>query len=136
MILKDLSFSDFLSVLFTAQLWRLSNESKLESLYSSSWEFDNNTWTIPTEDKEDYIKVTEGLNSGKVLAVDGEDVVLDDEAVKSTSSQLWIKGPKNSDGYFWLKHKGTGKFLSLFIHKVKGERTTLISVKGKATNVT
>ena len=103
----------------------------MESLYSSSWEFEDNIWTIPTEDKEDYIKVTQDLNSGKVLAVDGEDVVLDDKAVKSTSSQLWIKGPKNSDDYFWLKHKETGKFLTLAFHKLNGDKTTLISVKSK-----
>ena len=74
-------------------------------------------------------------NPGKVMALNGEDVVLDDKALNLTSSQLWIKGPKNSDDYFWLKHKGTGKFLTLFNHIVKGERTTLISVKGKASLV-
>ena len=106
-------------VLFTAQLWRLTNESKLESLYSSSWEFDNKTWTIPTEDKEDYIKVTQGLNSGKVLAVSGEDVVLEDITENSKSSHLWIKGSENSDGYFSLKNKETGKYLTVFTYTCK-----------------
>ena len=119
-------------VLFTAQLWRLTNESKLESLYSSIWEFENNNWTIPSDDKEGYVEVKDS-NPGKVLAVNWEDVVLDDKAENLASSQLWIKGPNNSDGYFWLKHKGTGKFLTLFKHKVKGEKTTLISVKGNST---
>jgi len=111
-----------------SQLWRLTNESKLESLYSSIWEFENNNWTIPSDDKEGYVEVKDS-NPGKVLAVNWEDVVLDDKAENLASSQLWIKGPNNSDGYFWLKHKGTGKFLTLFKHKVKGEKTTLISVK-------
>ena len=107
----------------------------MESLYSSSWEFDDNIWTIPTEDKEDYIKVTQGLNSGKVLATSGEDVVLEDITENPKSSHLWIKGSENSDGYFSLKNIETGKFLTLSIHKVKEERTTLISVKGKASLV-
>ena len=65
------------------------------------------------------------------MASNGEDVVLDDKAVKLTSSQLWIKGPENSNGYFWLKNKETGKFLTLAFHKLNGDKTTLISVKSK-----
>ena len=72
-------------------------------------------------------------NPGKVLALNGEDVVLDDKTKNLTNSQIWIKGPENSEGYFSLKNKEKGKFLTLFIHKVKGERTILISVKGKAS---
>ena len=117
-------------VLFTAQLWRLTNESKLESLYSSIWEFENNNWTIPSDDKEGYVEVKDS-NPGKVLAVNWEDVVLDDKAENLASSQLWIKGPKNSDDYFWLRHKETGKFLTLAFHKLNGDKTTLISVKSK-----
>jgi len=111
-----------------SQLWRFTNESKLESLDSSTWEFEDKIWTIPSDDKEGYVEVKDS-NPGKVLAINWEDVVLDDKAVNLRSSQLWIKGQNNSDGSFWLKHKGTGKYLTLFIHKVKGETTTLISVK-------
>ena len=76
--------------------------------------------TIPTEeDKEDYIKVTQGLNSGKVLTISGEDVVLEDIAENSKSSQMWIKGSENSDGYFSLKNKKTGKFLTVWVHSCK-----------------
>ena len=125
----------YLSYVFTAQLWRLTSESKLESLYSSIWEFENNTWTIiPSADKEGCIEVKDS-NLGKVLAINGEEVILEDKAEKSKSSQLWIKGSENSDGYFSLKNIETGKFLTLSIHKVKEERTTLISVKGKASLV-
>ena len=84
-----------------------------------SWEFKDNIWTIPTEDKEDYIKVTQGLNSGKVLAVSGEDVVLEDITENSKSSHLWIKGSENSDGYFSLKNKETGKYLTVFFYTCK-----------------
>jgi len=111
-----------------SQLWRFTSKSKLESLYSSTWEFEKNIWTIPSDDKEGCIELKDS-NSGKVLAINGEEVILEDKAEKSKSSQLWIKGSENSDGYFSLKNKGTGKFLTLFIHKVKGEKTTLISVK-------
>ena len=75
--------------------------------------------SIPTEDKEDYIKVTQGLNSGKVLTISGEDVVLEDIAENSKSSQMWIKGSENSDGYFSLKNKKSGKFLTVWIHSCK-----------------
>jgi len=112
-----------------SQLWRINkNDFKLDNLYSSSWEFENKPWTIPSDGEEGLIAVKDS-NSAKVLVVNGEDVVLEDKAKNSTSSQLWIKGPNNSDGYFWLKHKETGKFLTLCIHKVKEEGTTLISVK-------
>ena len=118
-------------VLFTAQLWRLTNESKLESLYSCTWEFEDKIWTIPSDDKEGYIELKDSSNPGKVMALNGEDVVLDDKAVNLTSSQLWIKGSENSDGYFTLKNIGTGKFLTLAFHKLNGDKTTLISVKSK-----
>ena len=118
-------------VLFTAQLWRLTNESKLENLYSSSWEFEDKIWTIPSDDKEGYVEMKDSSNPGKVMTLNGEDVVLDDKAVNLKSSQLWTKGPKNSDDYFWLKHKETGKFLTLAFHKLNGDKTTLISVKSK-----
>ena len=130
--MKICYFSDFLFVFFTAQFWRLTNASKLECLYSSTWEFDNITWTIPSDDKEGYVEVKDSSNPGKVMmALSGEDVVLDDKAVKLTSSQLWIKGSENSDGYFTLKNIGTGKFLTLAFHKLNGDKTTLISVKSK-----
>ena len=63
----------------------------------------------------------------QVLAInitDLEDkVVLEDKADNSLSSQIWIKGPENSDGYFTLKNKGTEKFL-------QGDKTPMTSVKG------
>ena len=62
-------------------------------------------------------------NAGKVLAIAGTDVVLEDKVETLTNSQIWIKGPANSDGYFTLKNKATGEFL-------QGERTPMTSVKG------
>ena len=61
----------------------------------------------------------------KVLAINitESEVVLEDKADNSISSQIWIKGPANSDGYFTLKNKETGKFL-------QGDRTPMTSVKG------
>ena len=119
-------------VLFTAQLWRLNlTTNELANSYFSEWEFEDNSWKIPSEDKENYIEVTHGSDFGKVLAINGENIVLEDKAVNSKSSQLWMKGPENSKGYFWLKNKGNGKFLTLCIHTVKGEeKTPITSVKG------
>ena len=97
----------------------------MNNLYSSEWDFQDNQWTIPTESTEEgFIEVKEGKsNSGKVLAITESEVVLEDKADNSTSSQIWIKGTTNSDGYFTLKNKGTGEFL-------QGDRTPMTSVKG------
>ena len=85
----------------------------MENLYSSSWEFEDNIWTIHSDG---CIEVKN--NSGKVLAINGEEVILEDKVEKS-SSQLWIKGSKNSEGYFSLKNKETGKFLTVFTYTCK-----------------
>ena len=63
--------------------------------------------------------MTQGVNSGKVLAISGEDVVLEDITENSKSSHLWIKGSENSDGYFSLKNKETEKYLTVFIYTCK-----------------
>ena len=103
----------------------------MANLYFSEWEFEDNSWKIPSEDKENYIEVTHGFSPGKVLAINDENIVLEDKAVNSKSSQLWMKGPENSKGYFWLKNQENGKFLTLSIHTVKGEeKTPITSVKG------
>jgi len=98
-----------------SQLWRFTKESsKLDNLYSSSWKFEDNMWTLPSdEDKEGYIEVKD---SKMVLAINGEDVELEDKVENSASSQIWIRGSKNSEGYFSLKNKKTGKFLTVCIH--------------------
>ena len=85
----------------------------MENLYSSSWEFEDNIWTIHSDG---CIEVKNNL--GKVLAINGEEVILEDKVEKS-SSQLWIKGSKNSEGYFSLKNKETGKFLTVFTYTCK-----------------
>ena len=131
-------FSDFFFVFFTARLWSLSADSRLINLYSSGKIFQENQWTMPTEGAEGgYIEVTaekgeieattipSEVKKVKVLAINitESEVVLEDKADNSISSQIWIKGPANSDGYFTLKNKGTGEFL-------QGDRTPMTSVKG------
>ena len=109
--------------------------SELPFITNSEWDFQDSQWTIPSEGTEGYIEVTdkEGKNEVntvpsqvkkvKVLAITESEVVLEDKADNSISSQIWIRGPTNSNGYFTLKNKGTGKFL-------QGERTPMTSVKG------
>jgi len=123
--LKNKETEKFLTVFtYTSRLWSLTNDSRLNNLYSSEWDFQDNQWTIPTESTEEgFIEVKEGKsNSGKVLAITESEVVLEDKVDNSTSSQIWIKGTTNSDGYFTLKNKGTGEFL-------QGDRTPMTSVK-------
>jgi len=96
------------------QLWNLTENSTLDNKYSSSWKFEDKTWTIPSEDKEGHIEVKDS-EPGKVLAINEEEVILEDKA-KDSSSQVWIRGPKNSEGYFSLKNKESGKYLTVFIY--------------------
>ena len=140
-------FSDlFFFVFFTARLWSLSADSRLINLYSSGKVFQENQWTMPTEGAEGgYVEVTtkkgeieqttipSEAKKVKVLAInitDLEDKVeLQDKADNLLSSQIWIKGPENSDGYFTLKNKGTENFL-------QGDKTPMTSVKGTYKIVT
>ena len=90
-------------VFFTDQLWRLNlTNNELDNLYSSSWKFEDKTWIIPSEAKEGHIEVKD---SNQVLAINGEEVELEDKAENLPSSQIWIRGPKNSKGYFSAKRK-------------------------------
>ena len=116
---------------FTARLWSLTNDSRLDNLYNSEWEFQDKQWTIPSEGTEGgYIEVTDKevstkpseVKKVKVLAITESEIVLEDKADNSKSSQIWIKGP-TKDGYFTLKNKETGEFL-------QGEKTPMTSVKG------
>jgi len=120
--LKNKRTGKFLTVcIHTSRLWNLTDDSKLNNLYSSEWDFQDNKWTIPSEGTEGgYIEVTD--KEGKVLAITDTDVVLEDKVETLTNSQIWIKGPVNSDEYFTLKNKGTGEFL-------QGEGTPMTSVK-------
>ena len=105
-------------VFFTDQLWSLNENFKLDNLYSSSWKFEDKTWIIPSEAEEGHIEVKDS-NPVKVLAINGEEVELEDKEEISSSSQIWIRGPKNSEGYFSLKNKKTGKFLTVFVYTCK-----------------
>ena len=92
-------------------------------------------YTAVTAEKGDKEVTTTPAEANivKVLAInitDLEDkVVLEYKADNSLSSQIWIKGPENSDGYFTLKNKGTEKFL-------QGDKTPMTSVKGTYKIVT
>ena len=132
---KLINIQIYFSAFFTARLWSLI-DSRLINLYSSDWEFQDYKWTIPTEGTEGgYIEVTaekgetevttipSEVKKVKVLAITESEVVLVDKANNSKSSQVWIKEPANSNGYFTLKNKGTGEFL-------QGDKTPMTSVKG------
>jgi len=99
------------------QLWTLTEEFKLDNSYSSiGWKFEDKLWTIPSEDKEGGHIAVKDSDPVKVLAINGEEVILEDKAENSKSSQLWVKGSENSDGYFSLKNKESGKYLTVFVY--------------------
>ena len=58
-----------------------------------------------------------------VLTIDGNNVTLN-EKLKSSESQKWIRGPKNSEGYFTIRHKASGKFLTVDIDDKNGGTIT------------
>ena len=84
-----------------------------------SWKFEDKLWTIPSEDKEGGHIAVKDSDPVKVLAINGEEVILEDKAENSKSSQLWVKGSENSDGYFSLKNKESGKYLTVFVYTCK-----------------
>jgi len=90
-----------------SQLWMLTtNDSKLENGYF--WEWEDKTWSsIPSENMESFVEDS----FGQVFTVDGNNVTLSKKS-NSSESQKWIRGPKNSEGYFTIKHKDSGKFLT------------------------
>ena len=106
----------------------------MNNLYNNEWDFQNNKWNIPTQGTDGVyieVKAEKGETVGttitpevkKVLAITESEVGIEDKADNPISSQIWIKEPANSDGYFTLKNKGTGEFL-------QGEPTPMTSVKG------
>ena len=58
-----------------------------------------------------------------VLTIDGNNVTLN-EKLNSSESQKWIRGPTNSEGYFTIKHKASGKFLTVDIDDKNGGTIT------------
>jgi len=90
-----------------SQLWMLTtNDSKLENGYF--WKWEDKTWSfIPSENMESFIEDS----SGQVFTIDGNNVTLSEKS-NSSESQKWIRGQKNSEGYFTIKHKDSGKFLT------------------------
>jgi len=112
-----------------SQLWMLTtNDSKLENGYF--WEWEDKTWSsIPSENMESFIEDS----SGQVLTIDGNNVTLN-EKLNSSESQKWIRGPTNSEGYFTIKHKASGKFLTNDIDDKNGGTITKDFVNRKFDN--
>ena len=91
----------------SAQLWKLTKDSKLENGYASSWEFANKSWELPQNGTEVYIKEK---NTGLVLTVVGSKIEL--KMNNSSENQKWKKSIPDSNDWFTLENPSTHKFLT------------------------
>ena len=106
-------------LLLLAQLWRLTDCSKLENGFFPSWEFDDKIWSKEhLEGKEVYI---EEKSTERVLAIDNNKVVLRKEPYNSNNTQKWVKSAPDADGWFTLKMINSNKFLTSSIIENKND---------------
>ena len=117
---KNLNFSD--------QLWKFTNESKLENK-GGIWQLNDTQWTLPPQGAEGVI---ETKNSSKVLGIDnltpesGSDVLLESLDTKKSDVQKWILEQSDEQGWFTITNPKSGLILTAQKSdkpaKVKGRR--------------
>ena len=111
----------------SAQLWKLNEDSELENKYTFSWDFEDNSWTLPSTDVEGYIT---DLSSGQVLTVKGSKVELKDKN-ETCIQQKWIRSKPDSEGWCTLKNPSSDKFLASNITQDNEEEEETLTVEGK-----
>ena len=57
-------------------------------------------WSLPDEDTEGYV---EDQDTGKVLTILDDKIVLEDKDEPLSDRQKWFRGVKDGDGWFSLK---------------------------------
>ena len=80
--------------------WRLTEEMKLECRLTEEWKYQDIKWVIPDEDTEGCV---EDQDSGKVLTILDDMIVLEDKVEPLSDRQKWFRGLKDGDGWFSLK---------------------------------
>ena len=81
--------------------WRLTDETKLECrLLTEEWKYQDLKWSLPDEDTEGCV---EDQDSGKVLTILDDKIVLEDKDDPLSDRQKWFRGVKDEDGWFSLK---------------------------------
>ena len=80
--------------------WRLTDEMKLECRLTEEWKYQDIKWVIPDEDTEGCV---EDQDSGKVLTILDDKIVLEDKDEPLSDRQKWFRGVKDGDGWFSLK---------------------------------
>jgi len=118
---KDATKCEDMSV----QKWRLINETYLENKGASYWEFEDEEWSLPSEEGiEDYIAVKSEGQTGQFLTVDGSKIKLQKKAV-SDENQKWVKSALDSENWFTLKNPNSNKFLTN-VPEDKSDSTTVV----------
>ena len=79
--------------------WRLTDESKLENESKDKWKYEELTWILPKEGTEGCI---EDQTSGKVLAFQENEVILEDKEDPISNKQKWNRGISDENGWFLL----------------------------------
>ena len=79
--------------------WRLTDESKLENESNEKWKYEELTWNLPKEGTEGCI---EDQTSGKVLAFQENEMILEDKEDPISHKQQWNRGISDENGWFLL----------------------------------
>ena len=120
-----------------SQLWNYSDTDMILENKKDSWMYGNKAWTMPKEDGEGYIVDVENnlsvlglgksikfkpltLNSNlhlgssfaRIKLKHLNEAELQPKTISSDDTQTWIRGKRNSKGYFTLQNKADGKLLT------------------------
>jgi len=79
--------------------WRLTDESKLENESKEKWKYEELIWILPEEGTEGCI---EDQTSGKVLAFQENEIILEDKEDPISDKQKWNRGISDENGWFLL----------------------------------
>ena len=117
--------------LFSDQLWKFTNDSRLKNK-GGIWEFSDTQWTLPSQGQEGVI---EKKHSSKVLGIEnlipksGSVVHLESLEAKKNDAQTWLIDERNDQDWFTITNPKSGLILTAKPDKsaqVKGKRTNIL----------
>ena len=113
---------------FPEQLWRYTNENRLESK-SGMWKYHDKKWSIPKDGDRARAGVIKDQQTLMVLSLpeNKSEVRLNTVDQNQPLGQKWRRNKANSDGWFTLLNPGSNELLT-----VASAETLIIS--GKSTS--
>ena len=103
-------------MIFLGQLWKNWKNSRYSKLKNrdferNEWKYGKlKKWIIPDEGVEGNI---EDQDSGYVLGLSGNMVILEEKNASAIDNQIWLRSKANSKGFFLVKNPATGKVLTV-----------------------